>query len=177
MLEDLDSHFGAAKQPSRIDSWEMDAKPKSLSELDNRTSKALKGYGEIARLDLLKFDAMAKRFIWAIDRDGGVKIAVEELAALPDGGDSVGHPRRRHFPIHPAQERKLGHPCLVDGGVARIAGELFLDVNEGGKLGWYVNVKSGRYCREERPTSAHEGNVLGLFREMIGSNIQFDGLT
>jgi hypothetical protein len=176
-VEGLDLYFGTAKQPSRIDIWEMGGRPKSLSDLNGTTGNALNRYGNLAQLDLLKFDAMAKRFIWAIDRDGGVKIAVEELAALPDGGDSAGHPRRRHFPIHPAQERKLGHPCLVDGAAVRVAGELFLDINESGKLVWYVNVKSGRYCREERPTSAQEGNVLGLFREMIGNSIQFDSLS
>jgi hypothetical protein len=174
-LEDLDSYFGFAKQPSRVDSWELDAKPKSLSDLDVEVSNKLRRYGRVAQVELLKFDAMAKRFIWAIDRDGSVRIAVEELATLPDGGDSVGHPRRRRFPIHPAQERKLGHPCLVEGAEARIAGELFMDLAKNGTLTWYVNVKSGRYCREQRPTAAQERNVLLLFREMIGKGVEFDG--
>jgi hypothetical protein len=160
--------------PSRIDSWEQQAKPRSLSSLDSRVGITLKRYRRIAKSELLKFDAMVKRFIWAMDAGGAVKIAVEELAGMPDGSASVGHPRRRHYPIHPAQERKLGHPCLVNGVEARIAGEFFLDESERGDLVWYVNVKSGRYCRDRRPTKKHQENVLGHFRNMIDAEIQFD---
>lgn len=174
MLETLDLDFGASKMPSRIDSWEVNAKPRSLSSLDGPVGTTLRRYRRIAKFELLKFDAMTKRFIWAMDAGGEVKIAVEELAGMPDGSASVGHPRRRNYPIHPAQERKLGHPCLVDGAKARIAGEFFLDESEKGKLVWYVNVKSGRYCRDRRPTKKHQENVLRHFRNMIEVEIQFD---
>jgi hypothetical protein len=176
-LEDLNFRFGTVKRPNRVDSWEEGATPRSLVELDAKTGKLLKKYRTLSQSNLMKFDAMAKRFIWAINADGKLLVAVEELAGMPDGRDSVGHPRRRKFPIHPAQERKLGHPCLVNGLGARIAGELFVDETGNGTLVWYINVKSGRYCRDEAPNSNQEANVLQLFRTLIDQTIVFDVLT
>jgi hypothetical protein len=100
-------------------------------------------------------------------------IAFEELAELPDGTDAVGHPRRRGFPVHPAAEKKLGHPTLVNGAAARIAGELFLD-GKGTSLEWHVSLYSGRYCRDIQPTDAQAEAVLSLFQSMIDANVILD---
>jgi hypothetical protein len=96
--------------------------------------------------------------------DTTIWIAVEELA-LADGIKRRGVPKRRNGQ-HPASEKKLGHPTLVDGGKARIAGELAIE-EISGRFAWVVNCSSGRYCYEEslRPKIRHVDNVVLRFRQ------------
>ncbi|PWE31159.1 hypothetical protein DDZ14_14140 [Maritimibacter sp. 55A14] len=110
-----------------------------------------------------------------MDGNGDIYIAVEELAETIDGMTVEGYPRRRNFPVHPAEEKKLGHPTLLMGGPARTAGELFLDEVDG-ELLWFVNVSSGRYCRITPPTDAQAGKVLERFKGLIDESVQLDDI-
>ncbi|WP_370301650.1 hypothetical protein [Pseudooceanicola sp.] len=94
---------------------------------------------------------------------------------MPDGTVVAGYPRRRNFPVHPAEEKKLGHPTLLAGNMARVAGELFLDEDEN-ELFWFMNVSSGRYCRFDPPTAAQVRKALGLFQELIDEEVRLDDI-
>ena len=64
-------------------------------------------------------------YIWAIDETGVAVLGQEVLA-----------------PNAPGRYMTLGHPTLVNGGSARLAGEL---VPNGS--GWILNTQSGRYMQ------------------------------
>ncbi len=171
--ENLDFQFGKARIPADIYDWEKNKQPISLCELDEDVGSTLAKLVRIANCTLLRKAARSKGYIWLMDELGKVWIAVEELALLPDGRELTGHPRRRDFPVHPAQEKKLGHPCLVDGKKARIAGELFMDEIDG-KLKWHLNDNSGRYCKSNPPRRHQIGNILNHFNGILGCEIVLD---
>ena len=172
----LDREFGSLRQPYKVDPWEVSRCPESKSLLNQDLGNALLGYLGVSQIPLFKHAARSLTYIWAMKDDGEIAIAVEELAEMPDGTEVRGFPRRRNYPRHPAEEKKLGHPCLVDGCSARVAGELFLD-EVTGTLCWYVNVSSGRYCRFLPPTQEQVANVVKQFRDLIGGEVQLDDLT
>lgn len=63
--------------------------------------------------------------------------------------------------------KPLGHPLLVGGGGARIAGELYIDDNDPTQIAgltWVLNNKSGRYGVHHTRKSDHLANVAELFR-------------
>ncbi len=111
-----------------------------------------------------------------MDEDSDIKLAAEEIAELPDVRELTGHPRRRNFPSHPADEKKLGHPCLIDEQPARIAGELFLDHDDDDNLVWFVNTNSGRYCRSKPPSGEQGENARALFERLMKQRVEFDSL-
>lgn len=173
---DYDSRFGLPRPPTSIQPWEHDVAPVSKVLLDVDSGKALKDYGQVASSALFRAAAKCFLFIWAMDIDGAVHVAFEEV--LPPETSSgppllCGHPRRRRFPAHPAAEKKLGHPTLVSCGNARIAGELFLDECDR-KLMWYINVASGRYCRDMQPTPDQCEAVRHYFETMIDETVILD---
>jgi hypothetical protein len=53
--------------------------------------------------------------------------------------------------------------ALLDGGAARIAGELSFDEFDGA-LAWVLNANSGRYCRSAPPSKAQIDNVADRLR-------------
>lgn len=176
--EEAAARFGACREPSMVQEWEREKVPVSKVELDGEVGKTLEEHRKVSSCTLLKSSAKCLYFIWAMDADCRVFIAYEEIA--PDEsadvmGAQLGMPRIKHGNVHPADVKKLGHPTLVNGGVARVAGELFLD-DWDDKLSWFVNVGSGRYCRSLQPTQANCDGVLGLFRELIGVEVQWDEL-
>ncbi|NES97427.1 MAG: hypothetical protein F6K32_19840 [Desertifilum sp. SIO1I2] len=89
-----------------------------------------------------------KKYIWAVDESGNLRIG-EEVEVGPG--------------------QKLGHPTLVDGGKARVAGEI--KFNEVTKQ-WRINDSSGRYSRGRSPRQRTEilNNVQQLFRD-AGLNV------
>jgi hypothetical protein len=138
----------------------------------------LKGYRDLAQTDLFWNVSQCFAFIWAMDSVGDVHIAYEEILVDMDGVADLsklkeGYPRRRGFPVHPAMEKKLGHPTLIGGGPARVAGELFLDVRDQ-KLHWFVNCGSGRYCADRKPSKRQSDNVHELFMEFIDNEVLYD---
>lgn len=173
---ELDKNFGSLRSPYKVDPWEAGRRPESLSELTPELGKHLASYRDVVQTCLFKHAARTLTYLWVMRDDGEIAMAVEELAEMPDGTDVHGFPRRRNYPRHPAEEKKLGHPCLVSECDARVAGELFLDELTG-TLCWYVNVSSGRYCRFEPPTPDQVANVVELFRDLIGDDVKLDDLT
>jgi hypothetical protein len=119
-------------------------------------------------------------FIWAIDENCKLHLALEELAIDSDTGlDVQGVPRPRKLRATKGFQ-KLGHPTLLIGNtkMARIAGELFLtrDRIDTQKLVWGINADSGRFCRndyddrrldgpERTPSRAQLENAAKLFAE------------
>lgn len=173
-----DAAYGALRGPSSIQPWENGNVPASKVALSIEIGKQLQSYRDLSGSDLFGSAAICFQFIWAMDANCQIYVAFEELWSQPASSgeeNRTGHPRRRGFPAHPAEEKKLGHPTLLEGGPARAAGELFLD-EDGSKLQWYVNVASGRYCRLIPPTQEQCGALHRLFTEMIDSDILWDGL-
>jgi adenylate cyclase len=164
--------FGTLRLPSRIDSWE-NRKPASLAILNESLGQSLLNWAASVNNRLLWISATNTNFIWVMDQEGVVHIAVEELAELEDGTKVIGIPRRAKL-SHKSQDKKLGHPTLIEGRAARIAGQLFLDGPESGPLNWYIDDNSGRYCRELKPSTENKSSVLSLFRSYIGGNVIFD---
>lgn len=162
MEQSLNSRFGCPRPPEKIETWEREARPVSLTILDETVVKCLLNLEHAAQQPLFRAAAQAQNMIWAMDEAGTVVIAVEELAMEPDM-PMQGFPRRRGY-RHPSEEKKLGHPTLLDGAPARIAGELAFDEIDG-KLRWVLNANSGRYCRKQPPTREQLNNVCTLLGE------------
>jgi hypothetical protein len=164
MTEYLDEQFGELRPPERIMHWEKGRRPNSLCTVDVNIVATLTKLRECAQSQLLRSAAQTQNYLWIMDASGSIKIAIEELALLDGKPDTRGFPRRRGYK-HPSEDKKLGHPTLLDGGSARIAGELVLDLHEG-KLHWVFNAASGRYCREKPPTQRQVDAAANLVRGM-----------
>lgn len=171
----LDERFGVPRPPLKIDDWEIGRSPKSNTTLSDEIGQRLSA---IARqMDSTLFHAFARSvtFLWVMEVVGTVRVCVEELAETPEGSDLEGYPRRRGYPSHPVYEKKLGHPTLVAGEDARMAGELFMDLRSDG-FRWYINVKSGRYCRHMPPSGHQLAQILTLFQSLLGKDVRFDDI-
>ncbi|WP_439625874.1 hypothetical protein [Shinella sp.] len=172
MSENFDRDFGALRAPDKVDDWEKDVTPASLSDL-GEAAPALAELKKLAQYRILSSAMRAKNYIWVMEQDGTIKIAIEELAYLQSGTPYPGYPRRRSYK-HPSEEKKLGHPTLVGASEARIAGELFFDrENEQDELKWFLNVHSGRYCRQKPPGKHQIDNVVARFKA-LGVDVEVD---
>lgn len=176
---ELDSVFGRLRGPSEVNEWENGRAPHSLVVLDAAVSSALLEYRRVCQASLLIRAAQAFAFIWAMDVQGHIVIACEELSdeALEYDGEvpHQGYPRRRGIGSHPVEKKKLGHPTLVSCGQARVAGELYLDIDEG-NLFWFVNCSSGRYCRQVAPSTSQQSAVHQLFMELLDNDVRWDNV-
>ena len=146
---DDDVRYGKIRDASKRDDggcfqeWEKGHEPVSLFMLNSETAAQLTGALELARQAPFGIALTTIGYIWVMKPDCSIWIAVEELA-LADGIKRRGVPKRRNGQ-HPASEKKLGHPTLVKGGPARIAGELAIE-EISGRFRWMINCSSGRYC-------------------------------
>ncbi|MGE6697145.1 hypothetical protein ACQKH5_05585 [Hyphomonas sp. NPDC076900] len=165
MSEELDIQFGTPRTPEKVDDWERDRRPKSLSELNANLAATLCDLDKLAQTSLMRCALSAKSYIWAMDEAGKIVVAVEELAIEEPEGVYSGYPRRRGL-RHPSEEKKLGHPTLLNEGSARIAGELAFDEVENNVVTWVINANSGRYCRQKPPEKQQLDNVAARFREL-----------
>ncbi|MEM6609339.1 MAG: hypothetical protein AAF689_12225 [Pseudomonadota bacterium] len=178
---DLDDFYGPLKdarsqtQDEPDMEWEKERRPDSLRELDEDCGAMMRAFVEACQHK--PFEAVATSFtlIWAMDRFARIFVAVEELAQVEDQQVDGGFPMRRNFPVQIAGERKLGHPCLVDGLQARAAGELYIDTYHGRKR-WFVNFQSGRFHREvdRRPSAQQARNIAKLLAKSINMPIYLD---
>lgn len=171
----LDDRFGVPRPPLKIDDWEIGRSPKSSTLLSEDMGRRLAVTARQMDCALLHGVARSVTFLWVMDVVGAVRVCVEELAETPAGSDLEGYPRRRGYPSHPVFEKKLGHPTLVAGEDARIAGELFMDLRSDG-FWWYINVKSGRYCRHMPPSGHQLAHILTLFQSLLGKDVRFDDI-
>lgn len=165
MSDDLDVQFGIPRLPEKVDDWEEDRRPESLSVLDEKLAETLRELDKLAQTKLMRYAMRAKSYIWAMDEKGKIVIAVEELAMKKPDTIYPGYPRRRGLK-HPAEDKKLGHPTLIAAGHARIAGELAFDEDENDALRWVLNANSGRYCRQKPPKKDQIDRVADRFREL-----------
>jgi hypothetical protein len=171
----LDNEYGCPRLPLKVEPWEVSRSPKSKCLLTEEIGSNLASMLAASTPQLFRHAARTLTYIWAMDSEGAMHVAVEELAEMPDGTRVEGYPRRRNFPVHPSEEKKLGHPTLLDAGEARVAGELFLDEKEG-NLYWFVNVSSGRYCRIVQPSEVNVSNVVKWFREIAHVDVRLDDI-
>ncbi len=107
--------------------------------------------GRLPLLDVPRDEANDQYYIWIIDEEGRIIIG-QEL----DDGDGA-----------------LGHPTLVGGLRARIAGELYCkDVS--GKRKWVMSSKSGRYTNfKERRTKEELENAASRLKDCF-KDYQFE---
>jgi hypothetical protein len=143
--------------------WEVGHSPVSLFKLDETTALQMAEALNLAKQAPFGLALTTIGYVWVMDAKQTVWISVEELA-LADGIKRRGIPKRR-FGQHPALEKKLGHPTLIAGGQARIAGELAIE-EISGRFRWVINCSSGRYCYDEalRPKVHQLINIVGLFK-------------
>jgi hypothetical protein len=106
-------------------------------------------------------------FLWAIDQSGQVWITMEEVCLSSQFGKRF--PRMRNMPLDSSLEA-LGHPLLVNRGMARIAGELILD-DDDGRIYWVINNKSGRYGFGPHRKHSHLANVAAVFSG-VGTSVE-----
>lgn len=168
----LDDEFGVPRLPEKVEKWE-NRRPDSLTLLSRDVASALMVLRDAALHPLVTHVVRATNYLWAMDVRGDIWLAVEELATRQDEAALVGFPKFRGF-IHPADVTKLGHPSLIDGREARVAGELGLDAPNG-SLEWVLNGHSGRYCRVQPPTPGQLDNVAARFRS-LGMTLEVDYL-
>lgn len=177
-MDDAEEKYGPLRDPTEVKDWEQGKRPVSKVLLESEVAESIGRFLEISQCQLFSASARSFQFIWVMDADCNIWIAYEELVPPVDDPTLLGHPRRRGFPSHPSEEKKLGHPTLIDGGAARAAGELYLDEGEqdASELVWQVNVGSGRYCREKPPTEAQRKAIHQRFRMILGDSVQWDDL-
>lgn len=175
--QSADNKYGILRVPESIQDWETNTVPASKVLLDESIGKSLMAYQSLSTCQLFEAASRCFLFIWAMDDKCQIWIAFEEVIP-PSGVIIAGHPRRRGYPSHPSEEKKLGHPTLIDGQKARAAGELYLDEgdNDPKELVWRVNVGSGRYCRKNPPTAVQCNAIHQRFRMIIGESVFWDEL-
>jgi len=178
----LDELFGLPRLPTEVRSWEVDAKPLSLQILDAKLGKVLNDWKKLSSNPLLINASKCTHFIWCIDEAGTTWIAYEEIARPQDQEArefeqlppfKEGLPRFRDIPVHPALNKKLGHPTLISSQKARIAGEVYLDPQHDGKIEWVANARSGRYCSPP-PSNDHCINAQNHLRSLIDQSLIWD---
>lgn len=160
MFLSLDERFGPLIAPTRVEEWERNWFPKSLSKLDARSALSLQRHmGEISSgWSLGRVWCDDTLIIWVVDEGGVVWFAIEELIwkALP-----TGLPKFQRFPLT-EWEPKLGHPSLIGGKSARIGGEIQFNIST---LSWSINNGSGRYGYDPSRNARQLSNVAQIFAE------------
>jgi hypothetical protein len=163
VADDLDDSFGPVISPQGgLKSWER-SEQLVCYDLNQASARQLTDLLAIAAGEggMLSSFAFAATIIWAVTPEGNVVFALEET--IVDGG-TARRPRMRGIPLN-GNVKPLGHPLLVAGSSARIAGELYLDRNrETGELVWVLNNRSGRYGMHQSRTESHLENVAQLLR-------------
>jgi len=94
-----------------------------------------------------------------IDSSGDLWFALEEMVQIETG--KFLFPRIPEAPMAP-EHRRLGHPALVKGANARIAGEILFDIRAD-IPGWVITNGSGRYGIRDGRTPAQLSNVSQKF--------------
>lgn len=159
--------------------WEQGKMQASLTDLDKVTGASLRQFKEAAQNNLLRWVSKSMTFLWGVEPDGRVKIAVEEIASIDGKVVTPGFSSRREIPRNVTLDQKLGHPCLMETTSARIAGELYLDKDsvDDERLVWRLNDHSGRYHANGNPSPTDEqiSNVARIFANCIGEDIEIAG--
>jgi hypothetical protein len=172
----IEEKFGELMEASKpwaagnpIDEWEANHYPDSLTKLTTQSSihlvKLMESISQGFELNTFVYSDV--RIIWLVDVYGDIIFSIEESI------DGEGNPLR--FPFHKQAQRfgiirKLGHPSLVGGRMARIAGEIYYDY---GAAKWVINSSSGRYSSARKLTKLYVMNVAEVF-EKFGVSLFVD---
>lgn len=159
----LDARFGSLQPPLHLDTdgikpWEREgssATGKPLMHPNRLFAPNAKGVfpalGSPQNSHVVDLEALKrgeKKYMWAIGALGRLIIGEELPAGRDAGRDEV---------------KTLGHPTLVGGGTARVAGELLYDSATGKFI---VTNRSGRYCRYEDRAPEALDDVVEMFKNM-----------
>lgn len=159
-MPSLDDQFGPVI-PGRVRSLERSAELSHVLELDHDLIDLLDAILDSANaFPLFRTLSFSVCLLWAVDRQGEVKVALEEVCEVANPDRK--YPRMRQLLLNPDVEA-LGHPCLVSNFEARIAGELILDEDENGILEWYLSNNSGRFGYGNQREERHLQNVADMF--------------
>lgn len=161
-VDDLDDLYGPAiaAQNGGLRSWEANERL-ICYELDQASARELSELLLAANVGNIAFRVSTSiSLIWIVTVTGTVIFALEETIDL---NGTSRRPRMRGVPLN-GSVKPLGHPLLVGGKPARIAGELYIDRDEEGVLTWVLTNRSGRYGLHRSRTKAHLENVADVFR-------------
>ena len=158
--------------------WEVGLTPASTCTLDHELGASLAEFSRVASTSLLRSASRSLTFIWGMEANGDVKIAVEEVARINKSTVQKGFPTRRGIRKELTLDDKLGHPCIMSSKQARIAGELYLDsrANDQEGLTWTLNARSGRFHEppERRPSATQLLNVAKIFANAFGVAVELE---
>ena len=158
---DLDRLFGPPLEPAYVRKAEGREQFSNTFALDPVSGRYLNELLEFAgTYPTFKDLAINLCFLWAVDESGLIWITMEEVCLSTQLGKRF--PRMRNMPLDASLEA-LGHPLLVNRGVARIAGEMMLDEDDDSWLHWVINNKSGRYGFGPDRVPGHLANVASAF--------------
>ena len=159
MEDDLDSRFGVVGLRSGVHVRALETKfrPKSLVQLNDDSRDWIEELKLLAGLTHLRVMSESVRLLWAVRQDGSIWLAFEELVDPSRG--AIGTVFVPDMQVPPGVD-KLGHPALVEGKEARIAGELYLDEGH-----WQINNKSGRFGFLSDRSIFHLENVAAMFNQ------------
>lgn len=158
----LDEQFGPLLQPSNVKLHEGSQSLSASYELDDSSADVLDLVMELSEQKARLFDFLLQRLaiLWIVTETGKIRFCLEEMCAAAT--PAVRYPRIRRMPSHPSLT-PLGHPALVGGRAARIAGEITLDVDDEGRPQWMLTNRSGRYGIHPSRRPEHLENVARRF--------------
>lgn len=165
---DPDVKYGRLRPPTEVRRWEKNCRPTSLTLLDEECGKALAAFATAAQSNLVGTSCSALLFIWAMDAECRIWIAVEEVSPW-HRPRLAGVAKLKQFNL-----KKLGHPTLVNGGMARIAGELMVEPQDDGRPRLVLNQSSGRYCEEIPASDEQLLAILECFVAVVGNIVELD---
>lgn len=176
-MQDFDSLYGKAMPPvsvglsgAAVYAWETDNLPKSLTVLTEKNANFFKQLLDSVvngfRINETAYRGV--RILWLVKEDGAIVFAIEEL--VNEQLQASGIPSHLLIRADPAYGKKLGHPSLVHGGSARIAGEIYYSSE---RLKWFINGSSGRYSLTQGRSEENLSNVAELFKK-FGIEFEID---
>lgn len=173
-MSNLDEVFGKIIEPQKrgASTEERTFSPKSLSNIKgNENLDLIKAAAKISQncpVSALLFSQIY--LIWLVDSEGNFLFALEEY--LHPAEDHVRFPKAKDAILQEGYA-KLGHPALVSGAAARIAGELYFDADLTPPA-LVISNKSGRYGVNCGRELHHLKNVAKRLRnENITVLVQF----
>jgi hypothetical protein len=157
------SRFGKAILPEYYDNIEVHQPPRSKQKLTLDSAQTLRNYLGCASSGLLipRIIHQSAIILWLIDNGGAVWFCLEEM--YKDNSETKMLPRLNSVD-YPKGYEKLGHPALIGGRRARIAGEItWSPGGRNSKPRWIISNKSGRYGIRPDIAASHLRAANDLF--------------
>lgn len=157
----LDNDFGLALPPDRnVSPAEKRYSPSSLQKLDSSSGARLKALmDEVSNgITFPKITFWSISILWIMDEFGEIYFSVEEIVNSKGGFVAL----LQQDNVVPPGKSKLGHPSLISGANARIAGEIYFDLRANSPA-WTISNCSGRYGLRKTTQKKHLENVSKIF--------------